>query len=495
MSEIIELINEASSEGIQREYEYKYILTEQIYKVLLNESFKEISISSNQKIKFTTKSKKTRPYIYFDTPNLDLLNKKAQFSVRKRENDYFITFKKPEYGFENPSLTGRVENNYKLTLAEGESIFASSTVTSIQNHEAVVKAGIFADIDGSLIKELCRFTVDTSRLSAFLDNQEICEIAIDKISLPNGISLFELEIEARNSKNKSEGFSSFDKITDKILDYFVEVIREYTNQDFDFIKNRIILPKFRRVLEHVQKSNFSDSSNILDWTNGANHLADIVKAQLAAESGNYFFIPSIISYYPHPDFKLQGKAGKEAFLEARSKIIKYASVYLQTLLNKMNKNNDGFHLWKILLPESEIMLLFQFKATGDLKQGERIIKLMENFLEKQTMSLLEIAGDKEFYNKIQLNFGIGNKNATIDGRGLSKTVRDVTFYNFSSEMPPELLDIHVEEIYSVAYKNLRNLEDKRYDLTKMNIKSPCCGITTNRKDTMYKLVLKKATLN
>ena len=128
MSEIIELVNEASSEGIQKEYEYKYILTEQIYKVLNNESFKELSIQSNQKIRFTAKSKKTRPYIYFDTPALDLLNKKAQFSVRKRENDFFITFKKPEYGFENPSLTGRVENNYKLTLTEGEAIFASSSV-------------------------------------------------------------------------------------------------------------------------------------------------------------------------------------------------------------------------------------------------------------------------------------------------------------------------------------------------------------------------------
>lgn len=83
MSEIIELVNEASSEGIQKEYEYKYILTEQIYKVLNNESFKELSIQSNQKIRFTAKSKKTRPYIYFDTPALDLLNKKHNSAFAK----------------------------------------------------------------------------------------------------------------------------------------------------------------------------------------------------------------------------------------------------------------------------------------------------------------------------------------------------------------------------------------------------------------------------
>ena len=92
MSEIIELVNEASSEGIQKEYEYKYILTEQIYKVLNNESFKELSIQSNQKIRFTAKSKKTRPYIYFDTPALDLLNKKAQFSVRKTRIRFWESF-------------------------------------------------------------------------------------------------------------------------------------------------------------------------------------------------------------------------------------------------------------------------------------------------------------------------------------------------------------------------------------------------------------------
>ena len=489
---------EKSESGINREHEFKYILPKDIFDLLESSNLEKISIGPDFTVYFKEPRIKNRPYIYIDSDSRMLLNSGAQLSIRKRERDYFLTFKTGNDSLLGDFLTEREENNLQIPESKGNLFWENRDCRVIQEFEPVQAAyDIMKSAGNEDLKELCSFMVHTKRMTAALkgSGQELFEIAFDRIETSDSHFLYEMELEFKYSKNKIS-LPAAEQLEDIVLRMLSRTVEEKTGKKFDFNEFRTVLPKFRRVLEQTKRKEriSMEVDEMHDWKDGSNNLLGFINGHLDMLKKSLFAVPVMLFVKPHEykadelykenkeeltklrrlDIKKYNQELNAMYLRSRKEIETFAEKYLTIALDSISSSQGRFSVHKFALPFSEYLLLFIFPSNAfSQTEGLSVYQKVEALIcETVLRKVIEISGDRDIYSKMQINFGLGNKDAVSSQQDGSDTrVLQIEFFEFIPNQP-ELNSINTERLMNRCRLNLDFLNKYRNELIRFEGKGP-----------------------
>ncbi|MCB1177320.1 MAG: hypothetical protein KDK36_07055 [Leptospiraceae bacterium] len=238
------------------EHESKFAIPKEVFEILSLNSLEEIQLNSNNKIIFLRDESKTRPYIYFDSIDQKLLDWGNQLSLRKRDNDYSITFK---MGIQNPkdsTVLNRVESNLNISIEDGERIVKDKNLSSLESTPLIRDVLRINGLSrGSDLIPICGFVVETQRNHGILSSteEELLEIAFDKIIINGSDTIYEMELEMKSlSKVKNINIELTEKLSTLALNKLGQMLQRH-KINFAFSENKLDKAKFKRVLHHLGK--------------------------------------------------------------------------------------------------------------------------------------------------------------------------------------------------------------------------------------------------
>ncbi|MCP5495268.1 MAG: hypothetical protein H7A23_11995 [Leptospiraceae bacterium] len=427
-------------------------------------------------LEFTKSITKTRPYLYFDTENNELLNYKMQLSLRKRTEDYMITFKEQGLGFEGEPIAARIEKNAKVNEEIGEKVFKHESLSFIEDLEPIQLTGFSA----SQLSKSCSFTVETNIYFVYSEDKQICRLSLDKIFIEEGHVLYEIELEF--NVQRIVNLSSIEEFSFQFMNYISNFLKKRNVREHKFRQNRIIHPKYLRVLSSnpqvrfkienltgIQNFNSED-----DLSSYQNTIKNVLQKSLEKNDSAYI-VPCLISISKHRSYL------EESIEKIRLEMTK-------SLMKIQPGQADRFAINKLVLSGGEILFVLVFNART--YNHFTIHKKIEGFLWSDLIQKLSIEtgqGKELFDRKIQLNIAIGAERAIVQlGKNPKTTIiNNIFFFLYNHNMhikDPNTFKHNVLTSFETCWDNLYELEKNRYNTNLFDrriVKDPFYSINTN----------------